>query len=399
MRPSLRSLTCCWPSSALLLSLVLAPLTAVAFTFTSTSPTQCDPFTVNWTGGQPPFNLLILPLESALANITIPSSAFTNNVGSFTTAPLAFSQGQRILFTISDAVGLSSGGITSVLTVGQSTSNTKCKIISATPDFYFSLNGDLEQCNSYSNAVQPITIFGFVPQGRSFNLHPPIGDSFTWTSNLTAGTPIAFAVIDSQGRSGGSSDIRVVQSSDDQSLTTTLTAGEPKNSNKLPVAVAAAVGGVAVITLVVALLICLRRRKKIREKNRFSDIGLTGLLSGVPRPGHGPSSPGQIVPFNLQAGSSSSMDHKPSSRGSSSNGGTSSSMYAPLRSTESSLQGHNNSGQRIVVHTDIADTPIDEPVELPPRYSDRRTPIPGLISSTIPTSIDPTIIIAPVRKS
>jgi hypothetical protein len=64
-------------------------------------------------------------------------------------------------------------------------------------------------------------------------------------------------------------------------------------------------------------------------------------------------------------------------------------MYASLQSQEVALsrdaplltldRASTRPLQRVIVHTDIAES--DEPLELPPPYSERRLPIPGLLSS------------------
>lgn len=59
-------------------------------------------------------------------NFTIPLNSFNNNVGNFTIPQLMLSQFQRVMFTMSDGTGLSSGGITSLFTVGDSVGRVFC---------------------------------------------------------------------------------------------------------------------------------------------------------------------------------------------------------------------------------------------------------------------------------
>jgi len=130
-------------------------------------------------GGQPPFRLVILsvgPLfshpiyisqsiiqpQQRLRNISIPSSAFQDNAGSFTTQ-LTAAKDERILLSMSDATGETAGGITEFLTVGPSANGNQCdtsklgEFFSSArlefilkgrlvPDFFFSLDSDLEEC-------------------------------------------------------------------------------------------------------------------------------------------------------------------------------------------------------------------------------------------------------------
>lgn len=57
---------------------------------------------------------------------------------------------------------------------------------------------------------------GVIPGGPSFQLTPPTGsNSFDWVANIKAGTSILWMFSDSQGRTGGSSDVKLVGVSDD----------------------------------------------------------------------------------------------------------------------------------------------------------------------------------------
>jgi len=57
-----------------------------------------------------------------------------------------------------------------------------------------------------------------IPGGDLFQLNPPVGPtSFDWTVNVFNGTQLLFMMIDSQGRQGGCSDVRLVGVSDDKS--------------------------------------------------------------------------------------------------------------------------------------------------------------------------------------
>ncbi|KAI0932082.1 hypothetical protein AcW1_000697 [Taiwanofungus camphoratus] len=98
---------------------------AANFTFSYGNPTQCDDFSVSWTGGTPPFQLSLIPAFDVPLTTSIPSSNFSNGKGSFQ-VQLPFAQKQQILVVMSDASGFASGGISNVLSVGPSTSGSQC---------------------------------------------------------------------------------------------------------------------------------------------------------------------------------------------------------------------------------------------------------------------------------
>lgn len=55
-----------------------------------------------------------------------------------------------------------------------------------------------------------------MPGGTSLVLQPPEGPaSFDWTANVAQETFMMFMLVDSQGRQGGSSDVRLVGNSND----------------------------------------------------------------------------------------------------------------------------------------------------------------------------------------
>ncbi|CAE6432704.1 unnamed protein product [Rhizoctonia solani] len=227
-------------STGLLRLATLGVLTSVytrasAFTFSYTSPVQCDDITVSWTGGTAPFSLLVTPFYSTPQNISIPASAFNGTHGSYTTTLRVTgktSQG-RFLLTMSDATGVGSGGTSGILTAG--TGNGSCNTTDPGTDFVYSLDRSLQQCrpyiwSHYETAVQPITITGLIPLGKTFVLDPPLADSYTWTTNIAAGTNVVFIVVDAQGRQGGSTDLYTVGSSDDSTCITSNSPGSTAQS-------------------------------------------------------------------------------------------------------------------------------------------------------------------------
>ena len=75
-----------------------------------------------------------------------------------------------------------------------------------------------------------------IPGGRSVVLTPPPrSTSFTWTTNVQRGTSMLFFLVDARGRQGGSTDVRLVGTTDDNSClnnqSPSSTASPPAASN------------------------------------------------------------------------------------------------------------------------------------------------------------------------
>ncbi|KAJ7092658.1 hypothetical protein C8R44DRAFT_816241 [Mycena epipterygia] len=186
-------------------------LAASTFSFTSDAPTECDNLNISWTGGSGDgYYLSILPVFDVPRNISIPTSAFNNGQGSFSTV-LPFNVTDKIVLTMSDSTGFGAGGSSEILTVGKSLGGS-CNTSSPGVAFSFILAQALQQCLPYefsgyieSGAITPVTIMGVIPGGDSFVLHPPTGPkTFDWTVNVYNGTEIIFLMIDANFRQGGS---------------------------------------------------------------------------------------------------------------------------------------------------------------------------------------------------
>ncbi|KAJ7783713.1 hypothetical protein DFH07DRAFT_1054901 [Mycena maculata] len=186
-------------------------LVTSTFSFTSTTPTQCDDLEISWTGGSGSgYYLSILPVFDVLRNISIPSTAFSNGKGIFSTT-MPFNETDRIALTMSDSSGFGAGGSTTLLTVGKSLGGS-CNTSSPGVAFSFALNEALQQCQPYefsdyieTGAVAPVTIYGVIPGGDSFVLNPPNGPkTFDWTADVFNGTQIIFSMVDANLRQGGS---------------------------------------------------------------------------------------------------------------------------------------------------------------------------------------------------
>ncbi|KAK0208080.1 hypothetical protein DFS33DRAFT_408619 [Desarmillaria ectypa] len=321
--------------SLAVLSILSWSFSSAAFSFSAGTPTQCDDVSITWNGtrihtfylpwcslvlfegGTAPYLLLLTPVFGTPRNISIPDSAYSGGKGTYKTQ-IPFSSGQKFVMVMSDASGFGTGGATDVLTVGSSlggSCNTtdpgklvysiccvgQCNVTPKGVDFSFELNTALQQCriytfSAYTSAVQPVTIMGIIPNGDTFVINPPNGPTeYDWTADVYNGTSIIFAMSDSQGRQGGSSDVKNVGTSTDQSciddsspsstaapsstssassttMTTSAAASETTSSSGTPIgAIAGTVlGGLVFLAAAITLALFFLRRKRDRA-NRYDD--------------------------------------------------------------------------------------------------------------------------------
>ncbi|KAF8078693.1 hypothetical protein FPV67DRAFT_1604133 [Lyophyllum atratum] len=285
---------------------------AHAFSFTATSPTQCDAMTISWTGGTPPFRLLLDPTFGTPRNFSIPAESFSNGKGSFS-LQVPFVEKQKFVITMSDATAYGSGGTTDLLTTGASQGGS-CNTVDPGVDFSFELNSALQQCRPYSftgftKAVQPVTIIGTIPGGTSFILQPPMGStSFSWTANVAAGTSLLFTMVDAVGRNGGTSDVKTVGITDDMTClnnaspsstatgststsnpTSTKTpspsdtsspsptsTSEPENKTSIAAIAGTVIGALIFLAVTITLgLFCLRKRRDSNSRRSRTELDLT----------------------------------------------------------------------------------------------------------------------------
>ncbi|KAF9467370.1 hypothetical protein BDZ94DRAFT_1033684 [Collybia nuda] len=391
---------------------------ARSFSFTvGVQPSQCDPLSISWTGGQLPFRLIIVMPSLVNINVTIPDSNFKDNRGSFELPALGVSRGTSLFFAMSDATGAMSGGTSDLMIVGESLTGQICNTTTPANDFFFTTPNTLTQCSafaftSYQGAIKPLTIFAFIPGGTdSFIVpfSPPDTDSFVWKANITAQTHVSFSVIDSQGRFGGSNSLHLVAPSNDYTclLTTggnstselpntpsptsssnpSQTSNPGHKSSNLPVGaiVAFAIGGIVVVVILAALLWWLRKRRSKSNVHRDTVDLADDFPSNPEIPQPMLSQQFAPVPYPsiyMSQASSSVSSFRPEQlrppllppllAQSQNNGSTSS-----LAAASSSKPG---SQSKFIVHRDIDE--VEEPIELPPQYDGHRTPIPGLVQAS-----------------
>ncbi|KAN0134810.1 hypothetical protein V8E53_007184 [Lactarius tabidus] len=395
------------------------------FSITTSTPTQCGTFTVNWTGGQPPFVLEILPVVGTQRVFNIPPSALSNGVGSYSTT-LQIAQEKQFLVTMSDATGFATGGISPLLTVqAQTSQSTSCNTVDPGPQFVYSLDPALQQCqpftfSNYTGAILPVTIYGLVPGGTAIVLKAPNGTTqYVWSAaSIPAGTSVIFAMSDAQNRTGGVSPILVSgptgnnwcinanspsitqqstsptqtplspSSSSSSSSPATATASVLSKSNKISgmTLVAAIVGTLVFLGVVAALgVLLLRRCRKNSSRRRRANFVLDGYHDSpsLVSVHHGvevepfPTTPSNTTPLYEMArmeNSTVSLIH-PAGEATGHSPSPVPPTYAGSRKTH--MASTRNQSAQFILHTDVEETEPDENgfIELPPQYSANRRPL------------------------
>ncbi|KAJ3779141.1 hypothetical protein FB446DRAFT_761377 [Lentinula raphanica] len=302
-------------AAAFFASSTLLAVQAFSFSATPAVIDSCGNVTLTWTGtpfrylhhpyasqsfflgGSPPFYLLAIPIFGTPRNISIPDSAYQNDVGSYFTQ-LSLPEGQRYILSMSDSTGFGSGGDTQILQMGDASSES-CNTTDPGSAFTFQLNAALQQCReftfeAYTAAIQPVTILvGVIPGGDSFTLSPPNGStSYEWTADIWNGTTIVFMMVDAEGRQGGTSDTLTVGTSDNSScinasspVATTSpiassansTSTDSGSSTSVGAIVGGAVGGSVTLAAGMLFALCCIRRRRGKEPKHW--IEASGALT------------------------------------------------------------------------------------------------------------------------
>ncbi|KIO08339.1 hypothetical protein M404DRAFT_997272 [Pisolithus tinctorius Marx 270] len=410
-------------------------LMAKAFSVSVGTAAECASFTVSWTGGQSPFQISIFPVFDVPRFYSVPSSAYNGNQGSYTISQLPLGQGTKFVLTVSDATGFGTGGATDVIQVAESTSSSSCNTTTPALSYTYNLPSSLQQCapyvfNGYQGAALPVTFVGLIPGGEAFVLQSGVAtSSYTWTTNVQAGTSIIFSMLDAQNRTGGSSDLETVQLSNDASCLSSTspssTASIPQSSQsgssspstsptgssstKISTATIIGIAGggvVALAALVFLGLFLIRKRRRNYSMYSLATPRNAPLLHSSGDLHHDPDTPmnATVYPFPYQRDharsfvpsgqTTPSMSHRApqdthslprtltSLQGDSSIGAHSpnSAPYSDtgMSSVPSSARGKGSmtvmsAPTRFIIHTDAEDVPPAAPqvIELPPQYSER----------------------------
>ncbi|KAH9004372.1 hypothetical protein EDB86DRAFT_2888278 [Lactarius hatsudake] len=393
-----------------------------AFTVTTSTPTQCGSFAVNWTGtvvlclsSRPPCVHACFQLKGTQQVFNIPASAFSNGVGSYSTV-LQLAQEQQILVTMSDATGFATGGISPLLTVqAQTPQSPSCTPVNSAPQFFFSLDVALQQCRPYTfsqypNAVLPVTIYGLVPGGTAVVLNAPNNASeYVWNpASIAAGTSVVFVMSDAQNHTGGASDIKVAGSTGDtsclnanspsvtqQSTPSTQTTSSSSTTRVRPTAsstkaatssgsnnisgttlIAAIAGALIFLGVLAALGVFLFRRhrkKSFRQRTNFDVDGGYHDSPWIPFPTP-PAAAGAPYEMARMENSAASLIPHPAPEAASD--APPPSVHPPSASSRKANMTMRYQPARFILHTDAEETLPDENgfIELPPQYSENRRP-------------------------
>ncbi|KAH8099403.1 hypothetical protein BXZ70DRAFT_1009212 [Cristinia sonorae] len=264
--------------------------------------------------------------------VNVPDTSFSDGKGTFSTQ-LPFPEDQRFLVSMSDAAGFATGGSSNVMEVGAALQGDSCNTTDPGVDFFFRLDSALTQCrvytiNGYEGAVQPVKITGIIPGGAAFELLPPNGPaSYDWLANVKFGTSIVWLMTDSQGHTGGSSDVKLVGASDDGSCLSanspsSFPAGPSQTSSALPSATTTppppapvpagpnvgliaglSIAGVFAVTAFILVFIFWRRRQRNGRYGARVDL-IGGRQSPGPNDDHVTPAPISPYPFSVSHRSS-----------------------------------------------------------------------------------------------
>lgn len=395
--------------------------------FGYTPPTQCDSMTIHWVDGEPPYELLLVPVFNTATKVPISSSS-SNGSFSF---QLGLAAGQQFLLTMSDATSFASGGVSALLTVGSSISHANCSTAIPLLKFTFILGETLEQCGSfnvsgYGNATQPVIISALIPNKTPLQLRPPSGPSdFVWNPvDVAAGDEIVFFVTDANGDFGGTSHLIPVQSTSDQSCLNN-DSPQPESNAPTPIpvsptgptdapqatvtlvpkasnagAIGGAIAGILVVILLLGTLVTFiyRHRKAKQNLNGFDNRPHPNGFSSttdITQPSAPWSASADYIaePFRL-----TSVSENPFTSPSSLVSGhddfdtpnpwsalpdtsTTHDVQMPQPQTSTSSKSRSNAFSqrptRFILHTDAEIDQDVEEIELPPQYSDRFAPPPN----------------------
>jgi hypothetical protein len=160
----------------------------------------------------------------------------------------------------------------------------------------------------------PIFPQALIPGGDFTVLYPPNGTSYNWVVDVEEGTDLVFFMMDSQGRSGGISDIEQVSLSADtsclnvnspsstasapaQTSSQSTPSGTTSDTTSVGIIAGASVGGAVLLALVIMLGLCYKRKASSSSAVVSSPTRRKCYENDVEEDGHIP----QDYPFQYQA--------------------------------------------------------------------------------------------------
>jgi hypothetical protein len=221
--------------------LLLAVPLANAFSFWFTGiPTQCANMTVQWTSGNAPYKLLLVPTGHVdpETRVILDQTIQSGNAYSFV---LKYPADSSFVAVMSDNAGTGSGGTSAVTNVASSNDKSCLPTTPSSPEFFLFTNPSTpQQCApmeiSYNQGAQPpVDILGVIPAGETFEVAKgaPSNSSFDWTADVKGGTQMMLVAGDTKGAgTGGSTDLLSVQDGGDGSC---LVADSPSSTAGNPV--------------------------------------------------------------------------------------------------------------------------------------------------------------------
>ncbi|KAH8814620.1 hypothetical protein DL96DRAFT_1752954 [Flagelloscypha sp. PMI_526] len=388
-----------------------------AWSFVAVEGGSCGPLVLTWAGGKGPFTARIHPIGGTTIKYDIPNSAISSGQGSYE-IQLPLAKDQKFLVTMGDADGVVSGGTSAVLTASaQPATSTSCSTTLATPNFFWSAGSDsIAQCQPYpftqigttpnAKVVRPTYLLVLIPNGnQSYSIEMPKAESFAWTVDVKAGTRFVPDMFDSQGNQGGVGNLLNVQTgtnsctlhsnvaqastpgspsksgskSAPKATSTDPSAETPSNDDNSGGVSAAAIAGIVIGVLVVIAAVALalffyRRRRRSGGTRGVNSDDKYVMDENLP--------PVKLDPFHLPPPATADGASSRYSMG------TTSAAPSIVQSTYSAYPTKsqlayrldNDSVPNYIQHRDINDDelqlpPPDEPIELPPSYSQARAPL------------------------
>ncbi|KAK7463050.1 hypothetical protein VKT23_007636 [Stygiomarasmius scandens] len=257
-------------------------------------PTQCGNLSIQISGGNPPYRVMIIPSGSTPFNNgtevrrIIEQSSSSSSVN----FQLTYPANSGFVTVVSDSSGFGTGGASGAMSVADS-DDTSCfdASKSVSPEWFFNIDPpqQIVQCQSTrlwwdpSNVTGDPTFFGVIPGGDAFVIpkssetqEQGTGTGFNWTPNIRSGTTLHIIANDNRGNgTGGSSRNTVLDSlqNDNSCLNgdSPSTTGSPVAGGSLPdgssgnntgAIVGGVVGGVVLIIAIFLALFFYRRRSR-----------------------------------------------------------------------------------------------------------------------------------------
>ncbi|PCH39730.1 hypothetical protein WOLCODRAFT_142751 [Wolfiporia cocos MD-104 SS10] len=199
---------------AAFLALALAPQAALGFFnfVTFSNALQCAPFSVQFSGGQPPtawpLKLTVVPLNATPISIDLPNSVWneTTETGhAITFLPLR--EGTFFIASLDDANGVSAGLVSDVIKVEPFNDTSCLRQTEHAESALYALSGGLSQLDAAPS------IRAFIPKGASFTVNQSSANAALGTASYIMdafhGSEVALLLNDSHGHEATSNLLSV----------------------------------------------------------------------------------------------------------------------------------------------------------------------------------------------